>query len=83
MSHYVYIYTNQSWFWFAQIVEEKLAAPKEILVIEYKPPVDKTEEDKHESPPSPPEPVKPEVKEVPVVEPPDLLVKCFSRFLHI
>ena len=53
----------------AQAVDNKIAAPKEVLAIEYK----KENEVKEERPPSPspPEPVK---EEPPVVEPPDLLV---------
>ncbi|KAJ9163058.1 hypothetical protein P3X46_022773 [Hevea brasiliensis] len=51
-----------------QVADNKIAAPKEILAIEYK----KEPEVKEEHPPSPPPPEPVEVEE-PVVEPPDLL----------
>ncbi|CAM8911483.1 unnamed protein product [Rhodiola kirilowii] len=73
MEEYVKEAPRGSTFRKDRIVEEKLAAPKEILAIEDKKSVDEPEADKHESPPPPPEPVKPEVKEALIVEPPDLL----------
>jgi hypothetical protein len=52
-----------------QLVDNKIASPKEILAIEYK----KEPEVKEERPPSPPPPEPVKVEE-PVVQPPDLLV---------
>ncbi|KAL9667050.1 hypothetical protein QQ045_001396 [Rhodiola kirilowii] len=71
MEEYVKEAPRGSTFRKDRIVEEKLAAPKEILAIEYKKSIDGPEA-RPKSPP-PPEPVKPEVKEDLVVEPPDLL----------
>lgn len=51
------------------MVSEKLAAPKVVLSIEY----NKAPEVQEEHPPSPPPP-EPVKVEMPVVEPPDLLV---------
>ncbi|CAM8940095.1 unnamed protein product [Rhodiola kirilowii] len=71
MEEYVKEAPRGSTFRKDRIVEEKLAAPKEILAIEYKKSIDEPEV-RPKSPP-PAEPVKPEVKEDLVVEPPDLL----------
>uniref|UniRef100_A0A7N0ZYJ9 ENTH domain-containing protein n=1 Tax=Kalanchoe fedtschenkoi TaxID=63787 RepID=A0A7N0ZYJ9_KALFE len=75
MEEYVKEAPRGSTFRKDRIVEENLAAPpKEILAIEYKKSVDEPEvRPESPPPPPPPEPVKPEVKEVPIVEPPDLL----------
>uniref|UniRef100_A0A6N2KKI4 ENTH domain-containing protein n=2 Tax=Salix viminalis TaxID=40686 RepID=A0A6N2KKI4_SALVM len=51
-----------------QFVDNKIAAPKEILAIEYK--KEPVVEEEHLPPPPPPEPVK---EEEPVAQPPDLL----------
>lgn len=62
--------------------DNKIAAPTEVLAIEYK----KEPEVKEEHPPSPPppEPVKEPVKEEPpIVEPPDLLVIPGTFIPHI
>lgn len=58
------------------MVDNKIAAPKEVLAIEYK----KAPEMEETRPPSPPPPEAEPVKvEAPVAEPPNLLV-IFGRF---
>ncbi|KAJ4709060.1 Clathrin assembly protein [Melia azedarach] len=71
MEEYVREAPRGSTFRKDQIADNKIAAPKEVLAIEYKKtPEVEVEEAKPPSPP-PPEPVK--VEPPPVVEPPDLL----------
>ncbi|KAL5783447.1 hypothetical protein ACOSP7_008476 [Xanthoceras sorbifolium] len=68
MEEYVKEAPRGSTFRKDQEVANKIAAPKEVLAIEYK----KTPEEEEERPPSPPPP-EPVKVEAPVVEPPDLL----------
>lgn len=60
------------------MVSEKLTAPKEVLAIEY----NKAPEAQEERPPSPPPP-EPVKAEIPVVEPPDLLVILGCSFCSL